>query len=188
MKALLFGAIGTLVETSELQRRAYNAAFAESDLEWAWSRATYADLLQSSGGQKRIEQAAKRAGLALEPAEIHRRKSLIFQDMLRKEHLTPRPGVVETISAAQAAGLALGFVTTTSRENVDAILWACRIPSEVFTFIGDASMVTAPKPAADIYMLALSSLGVRADQAIAIEDSPDERSCTKRTSWTPRYC
>ncbi|MFT7179418.1 MAG: phosphoglycolate phosphatase-like HAD superfamily hydrolase, partial [Oceanospirillaceae bacterium] len=36
-KAILFGSIGTLVETSELQRRAFNQAFSEAGLDWNWS-------------------------------------------------------------------------------------------------------------------------------------------------------
>ena len=33
MRALIFGSIGVLVETSELQRQAYNRAFAEHGLD-----------------------------------------------------------------------------------------------------------------------------------------------------------
>ncbi|MEC7496587.1 MAG: haloacid dehalogenase, partial [Pseudomonadota bacterium] len=36
MRALIFGSIGVLVETSELQRQAYNAAFAAHRLDWHW--------------------------------------------------------------------------------------------------------------------------------------------------------
>tara|TARA_B110000503_G_scaffold47893_1_gene77939 strand:+ start:1294 stop:1407 length:114 start_codon:yes stop_codon:yes gene_type:complete len=34
VKAVFFGSIGTLVETSDLQRRAFNQAFAEAGLDW----------------------------------------------------------------------------------------------------------------------------------------------------------
>ena len=36
-KAILFGSIGTLVETSELQRTAFNQAFSEAGLDWTWN-------------------------------------------------------------------------------------------------------------------------------------------------------
>ncbi|MEM9342209.1 MAG: HAD-IA family hydrolase [Pseudomonadota bacterium] len=171
MQALLFGAIGTLVETSELQRRAFNAAFAEANLEWAWNRATYADLLQTSGGEKRISEALRRAGLAIDAANIHRRKTELFHEILAQERPGPRPGVADIVAAAPSAGVRLGFVTTTSRDNVDAILGASGIPADTFDFIGDASMVASPKPAPDIYNLALARLGAK--HAVAIEDSPD---------------
>ena len=40
-KAILFGSIGTLIETSELQRNAFNQAFSENGLGWNWSPAQY---------------------------------------------------------------------------------------------------------------------------------------------------
>ena len=35
-KAILFGSIGTIVETSELQRKSFNQAFSEAGLDWNW--------------------------------------------------------------------------------------------------------------------------------------------------------
>ena len=35
---LMFGAIGALMETSDIQRRAYNQALKEAGLGWEWSR------------------------------------------------------------------------------------------------------------------------------------------------------
>ena len=55
MKAILFGSIGTLVETSEIQRQSYNLAFKEAGLDWYWNTATYCGLLTEPGGIKRIQ-------------------------------------------------------------------------------------------------------------------------------------
>ena len=46
-KAILFGSIGTLIETSELQRNAFNQAFSENGLDWDWNPAQYQDLLKN---------------------------------------------------------------------------------------------------------------------------------------------
>ena len=35
-KALLFGSIGTLIESSDIQRNSFNQAFKEAGLEWYW--------------------------------------------------------------------------------------------------------------------------------------------------------
>ena len=40
MKALFFGSIGTIVETSEIQRQSFNLAFKEAGLNWYWNIAT----------------------------------------------------------------------------------------------------------------------------------------------------
>ena len=53
MKALLFGSIGTIVETSEIQRQSFNKAFKDAGLNWYWNIATYCDLLKDPGGKKK---------------------------------------------------------------------------------------------------------------------------------------
>ena len=53
-KALLFGSIGTIIETSDIQRKSFNNAFKESGLNWYWDEIDYKNLLQKSGGAKRI--------------------------------------------------------------------------------------------------------------------------------------
>jgi beta-phosphoglucomutase-like phosphatase (HAD superfamily) len=54
LKAVIFGAIGTIAETSDIQRQAFNLAFAEAGLDWNWDAQTYHDLLKINGGQNRI--------------------------------------------------------------------------------------------------------------------------------------
>ena len=54
MKAIMFGSIGTLVETSEIQRQSFNMAFKEFGLDWYWNTATYCRMLIEPGGKKRI--------------------------------------------------------------------------------------------------------------------------------------
>jgi len=51
MKAIIFGSIGTLVETSEIQRKSFNQAFKEMDLDWYWDKEEYKKLLKKSGGK-----------------------------------------------------------------------------------------------------------------------------------------
>ena len=50
MNALFLGSIGVIAETSELQRRAYNAAFEAQGLDWYWNVANYCEMLKNPGG------------------------------------------------------------------------------------------------------------------------------------------
>jgi len=59
-KAILFGSIGTLIETSDFQRESFNEAFKEAGLDWYWDQEDYRLLLKQSGGTKRIEDFAKK--------------------------------------------------------------------------------------------------------------------------------
>ena len=53
-KALLFGSIGSIVETSEIQRKSFNKAFKQYGLDWNWTKSEYQNLLSKSGGKDRI--------------------------------------------------------------------------------------------------------------------------------------
>ena len=53
MKAIIFGSIGTLVETSDIQRQSFNQAFKEIGLDWYWDKNNYKNLLKKSGGRNR---------------------------------------------------------------------------------------------------------------------------------------
>ena len=78
LKAVFFGSIGTLVETSDLQRRAFNQAFAEAGLDWNWSADVYKDLLTKSGGSSRIQDFATQCGIDVDASQLHLRKTEFF--------------------------------------------------------------------------------------------------------------
>ena len=54
MKSLLFGSIGSIVESSEIQRKAFNAAFKEFGVDWYWNVANYIKMLEKPGGLNRL--------------------------------------------------------------------------------------------------------------------------------------
>jgi HAD superfamily hydrolase (TIGR01509 family) len=175
MAALLFGSIGTIADTSELQRKSFNEAFETHGLDWHWDREEYLKMLEKSGGQNRIADYASLTGQTVDAEAIHRSKSEIFQKNLTASQVHPRPGVVETIQRAKTEGLKLGFVTATSPKNVELLIEALRpsIQATDFDVIVDASRVKRPKPDKDAYIFALEKLGEKADACVAIEDNLD---------------
>jgi HAD superfamily hydrolase (TIGR01509 family) len=172
-KAIFFGSIGTLVETSDLQRRAFNQAFLEAKLDWYWDVELYKSLLKKAGGKSRIQDFAVQKGIPVNAPHLHKRKTEIFNDFMTKKNLPLRPGVSEVISYAIKAKISLAFVTTTSKANIEAIFFALgdQIHRNNFDFIGDETMVANPKPNPDIYIKALTKLGIKPTECIAIEDT-----------------
>jgi HAD superfamily hydrolase (TIGR01509 family) len=179
LKAVIFGAIGVVAETSDVQRQAFNAAFAEAGIDWDWDRETYRRLLAINGGQERIrafggEQTPLRPLTDDLIAALHERKTAIYGKMLQSGAVAPRAGVTALIEACQLAGVAVAFCTSTSRENVDAIRVALgsQLDFAVFDTIVTIDKIARVKPAPDAYLHCLAALGVAADEAIAIEDTP----------------
>ena len=172
MPAILFGSISTVIDTSELQRAAFNEAFTEHGLDWQWSREDYQELLAGSGGEQRIAEQADARGEEVDAAAVHRSKSEAFRRSLAAAPPPPRDGVVETIREAKADGYKVGLVTTTSEENVRALIGALdEVDAEDFDVIVDLTQVEQPKPDPAAYALALDRLGERAGDCVAIEDN-----------------
>jgi HAD superfamily hydrolase (TIGR01509 family) len=173
MSAILFGSISTLVDTSELQRRAFNESFQAHGLDWNWSRDDYTSMLGSNGGAQRIADYAQSRGDDVDAAAVHSTKSQIFQELLGTSALAARPGVVATVKEAKRHDMKIGFVTTTSPANIAALLktLAPEITAETFDIIVNRDAVDNPKPDAASYVFALDQLGETADQAVAIEDN-----------------
>ncbi|MEM7488581.1 MAG: HAD-IA family hydrolase [Pseudomonadota bacterium] len=173
MNALLLGSIGTLADTSELQREAFNAAFRAHDLPWDWDRETYRDMLREAGGARRIAAQAQAEGREVDAAAIHSTKSRIFQDYLDAGRAEIRPGVIDLIANARASDVPLGFVTTTERANVDRLLAALDLDASIFSVVTAREDVDAPKPNPECYLRAAATLGVDPSACIAVEDNAD---------------
>ncbi|GAA2069646.1 HAD family hydrolase [Williamsia deligens] len=173
MSAILFGSISTLVDTSETQRRAFNEAFRAHDLDWQWSREDYRAMLDSNGGADRIAEYAQQRGDTVDAAAVHQTKSEIFRTLLQQGDATARPGVLETITTARERGIKVGLVTTTSSENVAAIISALGpdVTASSFDVITDVTSVDSPKPDKAVYIHALDQLGEQAGDVVAIEDN-----------------
>ena len=55
IQCLIFDFDGTLAETEEAHRNAFNKAFNSNKMTWYWDQHIYKKLLQVAGGKERIE-------------------------------------------------------------------------------------------------------------------------------------
>ena len=175
MSALLFGSISSIADTSEIQRAAFNEAFAEHGLDWHWDRDDYRSRLERAGGEQRIADEARQTGADVDAAGVHATKSRIFREKLRADGAAPREGVLDALGAAKNQGWKVGFVTTTSRDNVLAVIDALgpAVGPDDFDVVVASDQVEVPKPDPAAYAFALEALGEDAGSAVAIEDNPD---------------
>ena len=176
LQAIIFGSIGTITEMSELQRAAFNAAFAEAGLDWHWSAEEYQRLVAdgSSGGRERIvTYAASLGATGIDAVALHDRKGALFQKAMTSGGISANPGVMETLIKARAAGIATAMASTTSAANVNAMFasTAPLLTAAMFDVVTNADTVARGKPAPDVYLAVLEHLGVSANAAVAIEDT-----------------
>jgi len=174
LHALIFDVDGTLAETEELHREAFNQTFNEFDLPWHWDQDRYRVLLKITGGKERMLAHATSLGIDdFDPLPLHKRKTALYNEMLAQGAIALRPGVEALIRKAKEKNLRLAIATTTSRENVETLI---RVtlggdPHHWFEAISTGEDVAIKKPDPEVYEIALSRLALQADQALAFEDT-----------------
>lgn len=182
LDALLFDVDGTLADTErDGHRVAFNLAFRDAGLDWDWSPELYGELLAVTGGKERIRYYLERYNTRfVRPAPLdgfiaglHKAKTAHYTRMLDDGRIPLRSGVARLIGEARAAGLRLAVATTTTPENVSALLRSALAPDAEswFEVIAAGDVVPAKKPAPDIYRYAMERLGLAPERCIAFEDS-----------------
>jgi HAD superfamily hydrolase (TIGR01509 family) len=124
--------------------------------------------------QGRADAPADAPGRAALAARVHGLKNAFYAEIIAAEGVPLRPGVSELLDDCERAGIPFAIATTTSRQNVDALLrrhfgtaWRCR-----FRGVHCAEDAPQKKPDPLVYRLALRTLGLAPDHVVAIEDSP----------------
>lgn len=182
LKALLFDVDGTLADTErDGHRVAFNRAFDEFGLDWHWSIETYGELLSVTGGKERMRHYADNYLEAerwpdnfdtLIP-ELHKAKTRHYTELLSTGAIPLRPGVERLINEARERAYRLAIATTTTPENVTALLTHTLGPDSIdwFEVIAAGDIVPAKKPAPDIYDFTLQAMTLEPEECIAFEDS-----------------
>ena len=128
LQAVIFDVDGTLAETEELHREAFNEAFAAAGLDWHWDPDLYRELLAVEGGLARIRayaEARHPRDLAMMEAEgrlrmLHADKTARFLTLLEDAAL--RPGVARLLEDLRTSGLRIAACTTASRETFEGLI------------------------------------------------------------------
>ncbi|PNW73203.1 hypothetical protein CHLRE_14g623000v5 [Chlamydomonas reinhardtii] len=192
--ALLFDCDGVIVETEELHRKAYNAAFAAFECTidgkpLVWS-VEYYDVLQNTvgGGKPKMKWHFNRNGWpaskAGPPPATEEAKNKLVDDLqdCKTDHYKvivesaaeARPGVLELMDEGLARGdVAMAICSAATKEGfekvVNSVVGKERLAKFDLILAGDD--VPKKKPDPLIYNLARERLGVPADRCVVIEDS-----------------
>ena len=172
MKSILFGSIGVLTESSEIQRRAFNEAFKEFGLDWYWNVANYIKMLQKPGGLNRIADFSNYKLNKNDIKKIYDLKVKHFK-LLSKNKLKPRKGILEVIDFGLKNHIKIGFITTTNKSTLDLITdnLSEYIDFSKFDLITSDDNVSNRKPHPDIYNYALEKLNLDRLNSISIENT-----------------
>lgn len=179
LKALIFDVDGTLAETEEAHREAFNATFKANGMDWTWDIPMYGELLKTTGGKERIMayqahyRTEDRQMEFDEIAFLHQQKTLAYGELISGGAVELRKGIVEMVEDAKANSIRLAVATTTNRPNVDCLALACfgKPAEDVFEVIAAGDEVANKKPASDVFDLAVARLELDPAQCLGLEDS-----------------
>ena len=179
LKAVIFGAIGTVAEVADLERQAFNAAFKQAGLDWKWSAIAYKEFLKTDGGEERIrafrDAVPARADVDDKMiAKLHAAKKTGVVELIGQSKLTPRPGVKELMDACIAADVKLAWCAPSSTESVKALTKALakQLPLKDLAATVTLEGADAAKTPTKGYSQCLDELGLKASDVVAIEDTP----------------
>ncbi|HLV08128.1 MAG TPA: HAD-IA family hydrolase [Croceibacterium sp.] len=181
IKALIFDCDGVLVDTErDAHRVGFNKAFKEMGIDAEWDVELYGKLLLVAGGKERMrayfDEYGWPAGTETDAqkdeliVKLHKTKTEITANLV--SGLPVRPGILRIIDEAIAAGVKLGVCTTSNPKFIDAVLDLFGQDRKAkFDFVHAGDVVAKKKPAPDIYLLALETLGLPPHECMVIEDS-----------------
>jgi len=184
--ALIFDCDGVLADTEKFGHLpAFNRAFEELGVPLQWDAVEYGEKVRIGGGKERMRSEFTAEFAAAHPAmpqtdeavtelvgRLHARKTALYTELIDSGAIEPRPGIARLAAQADAAGWRLAVASTSAEPSVRAVLRRAvgeDLAARFEVFAGD--IVTAKKPAPDIYLHALDALGVTAGDAVVIEDS-----------------
>ena len=174
--AVVFDVDGTLAETErDGHRVAFNEAFAQHGVDLRWEIERYRELMVVTGGRQRVAYALRREGVPAAEADevaarVHRTKTELFVDIVRRGEIDPRPGLPELLDDLRSHGVRIAVATTGRRAWVEPLL-AHLIGADTAEVVICGDDVTDLKPDPAAYLLALSRLGLDATWTVAVEDS-----------------
>ena len=201
LQALIFDVDGTLADTEEAHRVAFNLAFERFRLDWRWSRAHYRMLLQVSGGRERLMSHIARLDTTADEARrlrdlaplVHAEKTKFYTAMLNDGAIPLRIGVARLLDEARTAGAQLALTSSSSAASIDALLRTAFGAQQgvLFRTVVCGDELRSKKPAPTGYRLALQRLALPAQGALAFEDSAHGLAASSaaglRTVVTPNY-
>ena len=189
MKLLISDLDGTILETEDYHRLAYNALFKELGLSQNWSKQDYMDRLQTMGGNK-FREVFSWLGLPEEEYEetknkLYHQKTKLYAELITADlhsgQLGLRPGIRRLFAEVQDAGVPIAIATAcvgwAAEKVIEAALGRGFLESLIVLCGGESTENKKPHP--DIYLLVAKKSGVDPQDCVVLEDTAHGMTAAK---------
>ena len=167
IRALVLDFDGLILDTESPMRTSWMEIYEEAGLHV--TEEEWASLLGASADpQEAYDLLEAHLDRPIDRSALHKQR--LRRELVLLEREVPMPGVFGMVRDARQLGLLLGVASSSERDWVHGHL-ARHGLLDSFDAIVCAEDVESTKPSPDLYLCVLETLGIRADQAIAFEDS-----------------
>jgi HAD superfamily hydrolase (TIGR01509 family) len=122
-------------------------------------------------------------GRPVDREEIRARRQPRFAELVAAQGVLP--GVEDYLTSARRLGLKVGLASSSSRAWVTGYLAQYGLNGNTFDCLSCGDEVEHTKPDPELYLAVLGALALRAEQAVALEDSPNGVAAAKAAGL---YC
>jgi len=178
IRALIFDFDGLILDTESPAFLSWQEIYQEYGCSLPLS--TWATCIGTSDAVdafETLDYLEAQLGRPVDRQAIRSKREQREMELVKREPILP--GVEAYITEAKRLGLKLGLASSSSRDWVTEHLSRLSL-RDCFDCIRCADDVTHTKPAPELYRAVLHALGVRAHEAIALEDSPNGILAAKR--------
>jgi HAD superfamily hydrolase (TIGR01509 family) len=168
IRALIFDFDGLILETEGPSYKSWEEVYQSFGLKLPFS--TWSTIIGTTQGEfnPRLE-LQRQVKSRVDWDEIESRRQVSEQALIEAQPVLP--GVEQYLHDARRLGLYLGLASSSSCNWVEGHLKRLSLV-DYFDCICAKDDVQRTKPDPELYLCVLRGLGVRADEAIALEDSP----------------
>ena len=158
LEALIFDVDGTLADTEETHRLAFNQSFENFELKWYWAKSEYREFIKDIWRQRKnkilFHKSKGRRVLSNSfVEEIHNYKNLIYQSSLEKKRIELRLGISNLITDLHRNKVKVGIATSSSCNNINRLLTICidKYWQDSFNEIETSDSTPSKKPDPQVY-------------------------------------
>lgn len=166
LAAILFDLDGTIVNTDPIHYQAWQKMLLRYDIEM--DDKFYKSRISGRINPEIVKDILPHLSVA-ESEQLAEEKEALFRELA--SHLQPMSGLTQLLAWTETHQLKRALVTNAPRLNAEFMLKVLGI-NQAFHTIVLADDCRAGKPDPEPYQVALQNLGITAQQAIALEDSP----------------